>query len=133
MKENNLSLVWSVRDGLDPPPILTSDQLYIRFIGNRSIAEKDFGKIVKDRNKELLEYAKRIRELQDEQDANIRDVLIAFNNHFAGFGPQSVDNFLKIMNMSELNWKRELEKIEKNNPAVSTDKFQSSLSDFNHY
>ena len=109
LKENSISLVWSVRDELEPPTILTSDLLYIRFIGDRSISDVDFGKIVKDRSKELLEYAKRIRELQNEQDVNIRDILIAFNNHFAGFGPQSVNDFLRLLEMPESDWKHELE------------------------
>ena len=106
LKENSISLVWSVRDELEPPspPILTSDQLYIRFTGDRSIPDKDFGKIVKDRSKEMLEYAKRIKELKNEQeDVNIRDILIAFNNHFAGFGTQSVNDFLKLINEKEVD------------------------------
>ena len=37
MKENNISLVWSVRDKLQTPSILTSDRVYLRFIGDRSI------------------------------------------------------------------------------------------------
>ena len=122
LKENNISLVWSVRDKLQSPSIVTSDQVYLRFIGDRSISEKDFGKIVKDRRKEMLEYVKKVRETQNE-NSNIRDVLIAFNNHFAGFGPQSVNDFLNLMNMSEIDWKSELERYE-NNSA------QSSLSDF---
>jgi uncharacterized protein YecE (DUF72 family) len=131
LKENSISLVWSVRDELEPPPILTSNQLYIRFIGDRSIPDGDFGKIVKDRSKELLEYAKRIRELQNEQDVNIRDVLIAFNNHFAGFGPQSVNDFLKLLDMPESAWKHELER--QSGFEKQEGRFQSSLSDFNHF
>ena len=61
LKENNISLVWSVRDKLQTPSIVTSDQVYIRFIGDRSISEKDFGKTVKDRRRELLEYIKKVR------------------------------------------------------------------------
>jgi hypothetical protein len=34
---------------LGMPPIVTSDFLYVRFIGDRSIDENDFGKIQKDR------------------------------------------------------------------------------------
>ena len=128
LKENNISLVWSVRDKLQSPSIVTSDQVYLRFIGDRSISEKDFGKIVKDRRKEMLEYVKKVRETQNE-NSNIRDVLIAFNNHFAGFGPQSVNDFLKLMNMSEIDWKTELERYE-NNSSQPNDRFQSSLSDF---
>ncbi len=122
MKENNISLVWSIRDKLQTPSIITSDQVYLRFIGDRSISEKDFGKIVKNRRKEMLEYVKQVRDLQHES-SNVRDVLIAFNNHFAGFGPQSVNDFLNLMDMSEIDWKTELERYENSGN-------QSSLSDF---
>ncbi|TVP41847.1 DUF72 domain-containing protein [Candidatus Nitrosocosmicus arcticus] len=128
LKENNISLVWSVRDELEPPSILTSDQVYIRFIGDRSISEMDFGKIVKNRRNEMLEYVKQVRDFQNE-NSSIRDVLIAFNNHFAGFGPQSVNDFLKLMNMSEIDWRTELESYE-NNSSRSNGRYQSSLSDF---
>ena len=86
LKENDIALVWSVRDKLPSPSIITSDQVYVRFIGDRNISEKDFGRIVKDRRKEMLEYVKQVRETQNE-NSNIQNVLIAFNNHFAGFGP----------------------------------------------
>ncbi|ALI37102.1 hypothetical protein NMY3_02913 [Candidatus Nitrosocosmicus oleophilus] len=128
LRENNISLVWSVRDKLQSPSIVTSDQVYVRFIGDRSISETDFGKVVKDRRKEMLEYVKQVRDTQDK-NSNIYDVLISFNNHFAGFGPQSVNDFLKLMNMSEVDWKTELENYE-NNSSQTDDGFQSNLSDF---
>jgi uncharacterized protein YecE (DUF72 family) len=128
LKENNISLVWSIRDKLKSTSIVTSDQVYIRFIGDRSISEMDFGEIVKNRRKDMLEYVKKVRDLQNE-DSNIRDVLIAFNNHFAGFGPQSVNDFLKLMNMYEIDWRTELERYE-NNVGQSCGRHQSSLSDF---
>ncbi len=106
----------------ETPSIITSDQVYLRFIGDRSISETDFGKIVKNRRKDMLEYVKQVRETQDE-NSNIQDVLIAFNNHFAGFGPQSVNDFFKLMNMSEIDWKTELERYGNNSG-------QSSMSDF---
>ena len=128
LRENDISLVWSIRDKLQSPSVITSDQLYIRFIGDRSISERDFGKTVKDRRKEMLDYVKKVRDTENE-NSNIHNVLIAFNNHFAGFGPQSVNDFLKLMNMSEIDWKTELERYE-NNSAQPNDRFQSSLSDF---
>jgi uncharacterized protein YecE (DUF72 family) len=128
LKENNITFVWSIRDKLKSPSIVTSDQVYIRFIGDRSISEMDFGKIVKNRRKEMIEYVKKVNETQNE-NSSIRDVLIAFNNHFAGFGPQSVNDFLKLMNMSEIDWKTELNRHESNS-AEPNDRFQSSLSDF---
>ncbi|MDF0679685.1 MAG: hypothetical protein P0116_01830 [Candidatus Nitrosocosmicus sp.] len=88
----------------------------------------DFGKIVKNRRKDMLEYVKKVRDVQNES-SNLHDVLIAFNNHFVGFGPQSVNDFLKLMNMPEMDWKTELENSD-NNPDKHADRFQSSLSDF---
>jgi uncharacterized protein YecE (DUF72 family) len=128
LKENQISLVCSVRDKLQPPSVITSDQVYLRFIGDRSISEMDFGKTVKDRRKEMLDYVKKVRETQND-NSNISDVLIAFNNHFAGFGPQSVNDFLNLMKMSEIDWKTELESYE-NNSAQSNGRHQASMSDF---
>ena len=42
-------MVWSQQDKLVTPPIVTSDFVYLRLIGDRSIDEKDFGKIQRDR------------------------------------------------------------------------------------
>jgi len=76
----------------------------------------------------MLDYVKKVRETQNE-NSNIRDVLIAFNNHFAGFGPQSVNDFLDLLNMPEIDWKTELERYE-NTSIPPNDRYQSSLSDF---
>ncbi len=74
------------------------------------------------------EYVKHDKDLQNDKSI-LRDILIAFNNHFAGFGPHSVDDFSKLMNMYETDWKTELECYE-NNSGQSNGRYQSSLSDF---
>jgi hypothetical protein len=43
------------------PPIVTSYFLYVRFIGDRSIDEKDFGRIQKDRIFEMNKWAEEIK------------------------------------------------------------------------
>ncbi len=58
LKEKNYCLVWSQQDILVTPPVLTSDFLYLRLIGDRSIDERDFGKIKKDRTKEMQLWTK---------------------------------------------------------------------------
>ena len=50
---NNVSMVWSQMDRLQTPPIVTSDFVYLRLIGDRSISEKDFGRIQRDRVEEI--------------------------------------------------------------------------------
>ena len=50
---NDICMVWSVLTGLQTPPIVTTDFVYVRFIGDRSIQEKDFGRIQLDRIAEM--------------------------------------------------------------------------------
>lgn len=128
-----MSLVWSVRDQLTTPRVITADQIYTRFIGDRGINEKDFGKVVKDRTPEMIEYAIYFKKIQNTE-TNVHDVLIAFNNHFAGFGPQSVNDFLRIINKPEKSWKSEIESREQNNSNLAYgNKHQSTLSDFSNF
>ena len=71
-------------------------KLYIHFIGDKSINDKDFGKIVKDRKEEMIEYLDIINKKASEEN---QTKYIAFNNHFAGFGPQSANTFLKLISL----------------------------------
>ena len=107
LKDDKITLTWSIRDELKTPPIVTSDQIYIRFIGDRSIDDKDFGKIVKDKKKEMIEYVDILNKTTDFQD--YQNIAIAFNNHYAGFGPESANTFLKLMDKPEINdWIKEI-------------------------
>ena len=48
------------------PPIVTTDFLYIRFIGDRTIQEKDFDKIQKDRVSEMKKWARFLKRTREE-------------------------------------------------------------------
>jgi uncharacterized protein YecE (DUF72 family) len=43
------------------PPVVTSDFVYLRLIGDRSIDEKDFGRILKDRSEEMEDWAENLK------------------------------------------------------------------------
>ena len=58
---NNMCMVWSQLAEIRTPPIVTTDFLYIRFIGDRTIQEKDFGKIQKDRVTEMKKWARFVK------------------------------------------------------------------------
>ena len=45
-----MCLVWSQLADIHTPPIVTSDFVYVRLIGDRSIQEKDFGRIQIDQD-----------------------------------------------------------------------------------
>jgi hypothetical protein len=49
------------------PPIVTTDFLYIRFIGGRSIDKKDFGRIQNDRVLKMKKWADEISEEESEK------------------------------------------------------------------
>jgi hypothetical protein len=65
---NNLCLVWSQLARIRTSPIVTTDFLYVRFIGDRSIDEKDFGKIQKDRIFEMNKWAEEIKKVETEKE-----------------------------------------------------------------
>jgi len=59
--------VWSQLADIRTPPIVTTDFLYIRFIGDRTIQEKDFGRIQKDRISEMKRWARVLKRDRDEE------------------------------------------------------------------
>lgn len=100
LKKNNICLVWSQQDAIRTPPEVTTDFIYVRFIGDRSIDDKDIGKIQKDRTKELEYWAQRVREASSKVNLGI----VAANNHYAGFGPASANSFRKMLGLDEVRW-----------------------------
>ena len=105
--DNDICLVWSQLAKLRTPPIVTTDFLYVRFIGDRSIDEKDFGKIQKDRIFEMNKWAEEIKKVETEKERGRKEVslaMIAANNHYAGFGPGTVNIFRNMVGLPELSW-----------------------------
>jgi uncharacterized protein YecE (DUF72 family) len=64
--DNNICMVWSQLAELRTPPIATTDFLYLRFIGDRSINEKNFGKIQKDGVMEMKKWASKLKRVIKE-------------------------------------------------------------------
>jgi uncharacterized protein YecE (DUF72 family) len=61
-------MVWSQLAELRTPPIVTTDFLYLRFIGDRSIDEKDFGRIQKkDRVMEMKKWSSKVKRVINEE------------------------------------------------------------------
>ncbi|MDW0316004.1 MAG: DUF72 domain-containing protein [Nitrososphaeraceae archaeon] len=124
---NNLCMVWSQLAGIRTPPIVTTDFLYVRFIGDRSIDENNFGKIQKDRVLEMSKWARRVKRVEEEKKKENKELslaMIAANNHYAGFGPGTANMFRKMIGLSEITWTNERNDIRTN------DREQSRLTDF---
>jgi uncharacterized protein YecE (DUF72 family) len=95
LSDNNICLTWSQLDTIQTPPELTTDFVYLRLIGDRSIDEKDFGTIQKDRETEMKKWASTIKKVKDK----VQFAIVAANNHYAGFGPATANNFRTMLGM----------------------------------
>jgi len=98
MKAKNYCLVWSQQDYLVTPPIVTTDFVYLRLIGDRSIDERDFGKIQKDRIKEMQLWIDILKDIQ-KNEKNVKTSIVAANNHYAGFGPMTTKMITERLNL----------------------------------
>ncbi len=101
-RNSNISLVWSQMDKLQTPPIVTSDFVYLRLIGDRRLSEHQFGKIQIDRSNEIKKWADKFDEIR-QNEKNVKMAIVAANNHYGGFGPGTVNMFREMMEMEPLS------------------------------
>lgn len=100
LSDNNICLAWSQLDNIQTPPELTSDLVYLLFIGDRSINEKDFGTVQKARLTELNRWSDSLRSIKNIA----KFAIVAANNHYAGFGPSTTNSFRKMLGLNEAVW-----------------------------
>jgi uncharacterized protein YecE (DUF72 family) len=100
LTSHKICLAWSQQDAIQTPPEITTDFIYLRLIGDRSIADKDFGKVQKDRTKEMEKWAARIKAVRDK----VKFGIVVANNHYSGFGPATANSMRKLLGMNEVVW-----------------------------
>lgn len=98
LSAHNICQVWSVNQYLTTPATTTTDFVYLRFVGDRAISE--FKKLQKDQGETMKTWSKTLQEVGD----SVKERFIFFNNHFAGFGPGSVNEFRRLMGLVEADW-----------------------------
>jgi uncharacterized protein YecE (DUF72 family) len=136
-KNNNISMVWSQMDRLQTPSLVTSDFVYLRLIGDRRLAETQFGKIQIDRTEEIRNWANKIKDVrQNEKD--VKACIVAANNHYGGYSPGTVDIFRENMDMEKISFEnidipkiiRQSELENRFNWKSTKKENQTSLTDF---
>jgi uncharacterized protein YecE (DUF72 family) len=100
---NNICMVWNQLDKIQSPAIVTSDFVYLRLIGDRSIKETEFGKIQKDRGNEMKYWSDKFTEIQDNEKT-VKAGIVAANNHYAGFGAATANMFRVMRGLSPVEW-----------------------------
>jgi uncharacterized protein YecE (DUF72 family) len=120
-------LVWNQLTEIQTPPVLTTDFVYIRFIGDRRIREKDFGQIQIDRIAEMQKWSDNVKNVQE--DERVKLAIVAANNHYAGFGPGTANMFRNMLGLPDAKWE-DKEEEEKQVQFKPHDLKQRTLSDF---
>ncbi len=85
------ALVWSVVPSTYPPPWVTADFLYARFIGDRALTR--FDRIQRSGRDEL----EKMRALFDREGRAATSVFAYSNNHFMGFGPGTTAELAAVL------------------------------------
>lgn len=94
----NVAMVWSLNQYLETPAEVTADFVYLRLVGDRAITE--FSGTQRDRSEEMKRWADAMRDKADQFDEGFT----FFNNHFAGFSPESANEFRRLLGLMEAEW-----------------------------
>lgn len=106
LRDHNHCLVWNEIARVNNPAPITSDYVYVRLIGDRSISEDQFGKVIIDRKELIKKWSNKIKNLEDK----VSLALVMGNNHFEGFGPATANTLRMNLGMSELVWESKKQK-----------------------
>jgi uncharacterized protein YecE (DUF72 family) len=99
LRKNNIAMIWSLNQYVETPPEVTDDFVYLRMVGDREITE--FSGIQRDRSEDMKRWATAVKENANKFESGY----IFFNNHFAGFSPESANEFRRLLGLMELDWK----------------------------
>jgi uncharacterized protein YecE (DUF72 family) len=106
LSDNGICLVWNDVPGVENPFPITSDFVYVRIIGDRSIPDKDFGKVVRNRDGDLKTWADRLAKSANR----ISFGMVMANNHYEGFGPATANKLRVLFGLEELVWDDKVQK-----------------------
>jgi uncharacterized protein YecE (DUF72 family) len=98
LRKNNVSMIWALNQYVESPPEATADFVYLRMVGDREITE--FTGVQKDRSEDMDRWATSVKENASKFESGY----VFFNNHFAGFSPESANEFRRLLGMMELDW-----------------------------
>jgi len=100
LEKNNIAMAWSLNQYLETPAQVTATFSYLRMVGERDITK--FTGIQKNRSAEMKVWADKLQ----DKITSLEEAFVFFNNHFAGFGPESANEFRRLLGMIEVDWKQ---------------------------
>lgn len=106
LSEQNYCLVWNEIEGISNTHPLTSDFVYIRLIGDRSIPDSQFGRVLKNRDSLITKWAEKLEKIKEK----VGLALVLSNNHFEGFAPATTNSLRMKLGYKEILWEEKKQK-----------------------
>ena len=100
LRASKIAMAWSEIPFATNPGVVTTDLIYLRFIGERDIPESQLGGVKRDLLEKKSLWAKRLK----DQLPSASTAYVFFNNRFEGFGPGSVNSLRKLVGLSEIDF-----------------------------
>jgi len=100
LSDKNVCLVWNDVQGVLNPADITTDFVYLRLIGDRSIPENKFGTIQKDKTESIKNWVQKLDEIKNK----VSLAVIMANNHYEGFSPYTANKLRLAMGLEEITW-----------------------------
>ena len=85
---------------------VTANFIYLRLIGDRTIRNSKFGKVTKNKDRQIADWAK--KKIQEAKDVPLG--LVMANNHFEGFCSVTANSPGMQLGMRELVWHEKKQK-----------------------
>ncbi len=102
LRAHRIPLCWSYLTYLQVPPWRTADWGYVRFIGDHTTVPAEVhGSLRIDRTRETEEWARVLGA------SELESAFAFFNNHFAGYAPESVNLFRASLGLPTLRFRTE--------------------------
>jgi len=100
LERAGVTFAWSEAPFAEIPAIMTSQDVYLRLVGDRSLGEREFGAIRLNKSASINKWAAELKSREDE----IASAHVFSNNHFQGFGPGTANQFLEALGRKPVNW-----------------------------
>ena len=102
LKENNFCLVWNEIPMLKNPAPITTDFVYLRLIGDRTLPDDVYDHVVRDQSKIIKKWAERIKKLDYSKT---KFAIALTNNHLEGFSPSTANTLRSMLGMKKLEFR----------------------------
>lgn len=100
LSHHDLCLVWNDVQGVPVHDYITTDFVYLRLIGDRTIPENQFGKIHRDKTEKIKFWIEKLNQIQDK----ISFAVILANNHYEGFSPVTANKLRLELGLDQVIW-----------------------------